>query len=76
MSSAPCAERSRPWVLAATILGAISVGVFAGAVDERLDRLQAAPEVRSALQAEVPKLVAATLAALSAAVAWLTIDRK
>jgi hypothetical protein len=86
------------------------VNVFADALDARLDRLQAAPEVRSALQAEVPKLaeasvpksiaraehqvleralhesfvrsfrvvclVAAALAALSAAVAWLTIDRK
>lgn len=75
-----------------------------------MDRLQPAPEVRSALQAEVPKLaeasvpknvaaaehpvlkralhesfvqsfrvvsgVTAVLAALSAAVAWLTIDRK
>lgn len=97
-------------MLAVALLGAISVGVFAGAIDERLDRLQVASEVRSALQAEVPKLaeaavpknvdpaerqilervlresfvqsfrvvslVAACLAALSAAVAWLTIDRK
>jgi EmrB/QacA subfamily drug resistance transporter len=97
-------------LLAVALLGSIAVGVFAGALDSRLDRLQAAPEVRSALQAEVPKLaeaavpkgiaradhrvleralhesfvrsfrvvclVAAALAALSAAVAWLTIDRK
>ena len=97
-------------MLAVALLGAIAVGAFAGAVDERLDRLQVTPEVRSALQAEVPKLaeaavpknvdpaerqilqralresfvqsfrfvslLTAVLAALSAAVAWLTIDRK
>jgi EmrB/QacA subfamily drug resistance transporter len=97
-------------LLAVALLGSIAVGVFADALDTRLDRLQAAPEVRSALQAEVPKLaeasvpksiaraehqvlqralhesfvrsfrvvclVAAVLAALSAGVAWLTIDRK
>jgi EmrB/QacA subfamily drug resistance transporter len=97
-------------LLAVALLGSIAVGVFARALDERLDRLQAAPAVRSALQAEVPKLaeatvpeeivrherqvleralhesfvrsfrvvllVAAALAALSAAVAWLTIERK
>jgi EmrB/QacA subfamily drug resistance transporter len=97
-------------LLAVALLGSIAVGVFAGALDERLDRLQATSEVRSALQAEVPKLaearvprqiagarhevleralhesfvrsfrvvslVAAALAALSAAVAWLTIQRK
>lgn len=97
-------------MLAIALLGAIAVGTFASALDERLDRLQPAPEVRSALLAEVPKLaeaavpnnvdpaerqvlertlhesfvhgfrvvslVAAALAALSAAVAWLTIDRK
>ncbi len=96
--------------LAVALLGAVAVGVFGGALDQRLDRLQPAPEVRSALQAEVPKLaeasvpknvaaaehpvlkralhesfvqsfrvvsgVTAVLAALSAAVAWLTIDRK
>ncbi len=101
-------------LLAVALLGAIAVGEFGRALDERLDRLQPAAEVRSALQAEVPKLaeaavpqsmdksigraehqaleralhesfvrsfrvvslVAAALAALSAAVAWLTIDRK
>lgn len=97
-------------MLAVALLGAIAVGEFGRALNERLDRLQPAPEVRSALQAEVPKLaeaavpesvdraqqqalkralhesfvrsfrvvslVAAALAALSAAVAWLTIDRK
>jgi len=97
-------------ILAVALLGAIAVGVFARALDQRLDRLQLRPEVRSALQAEVPKLaeaavpknvapaehsvleralhesfvrsfkvvslIAAALAALSAAVAWLTIDRK
>jgi EmrB/QacA subfamily drug resistance transporter len=97
-------------MLAVALLGAIAVGSFASALDQRLDRLQPASEVRSALLAEVPKLaaaavpknvdpaerqvlertlhesfvhgfrvvslVAAALAALSAAVAWLTIDRK
>lgn len=97
-------------LLAVALLGSIAVGVFRSALDERLDRLHAAPEVRSALQAEVPKLaeasvpkgiarsehqaleralhesfvrsfrvvslVAAILAALSAVIAWLTIDRK
>lgn len=96
--------------LAVALLGAVAVGVFARAIDQRMDRLQPAPEVRSALLAEVPKLaqasvpknvaaaehpvleralhesfvqsfrvvslVAAGLAALGAAVAWLTIDRK
>jgi EmrB/QacA subfamily drug resistance transporter len=97
-------------LLAVALLGSIAVGVFGSALDERLDRLQATSEVRSALQAEVAKLaeaqvpeqiagaqrevlehalhesfvrsfrvvslVAAALAALSAAVAWLTIQRK
>jgi predicted MFS family arabinose efflux permease len=97
-------------LLAVALLGSIAVGVFGRALDERLDRLQPAAEVRSALRAEVPKLaeakvpkgiaraehevleralhesfvrsfrfvslVAAALAALSATVAWLTIDRK
>ena len=48
-------------LLAVALLGSIAVGVFARALDERLDRLQAAPEVRSALQAEVPKLAEATV---------------
>jgi len=97
-------------LLAVALLGSIAVGVFGNALDERLDRLQASSAVRSALQAEVPKLaearvppqiaraqheileralhesfvrsfrvvslVAAALAALSAGVAWLTIQRK
>jgi EmrB/QacA subfamily drug resistance transporter len=97
-------------LLAVALLGSIAVGVFGRALDERLDRLQPAAEVRSALRAEVPKLaeakapkgiaraehevleralhesfvrsfrvvslLAAALAALSAAVAWLTIHRK
>jgi hypothetical protein len=97
-------------LLAVALLGSIAVGVFARALSGRLDRLHVQPEVRSALQAEVPKLaeamvpkniapaerprleralhesfvsgfrvvslLAAALAALSAAVAWLTIDRK
>lgn len=97
-------------LLAVALLGSIAVGVFARALDARLDRLHAPAEVRSALRAEIPKLaeaavpknvdaaarpaveralhesfvrsfrvvslLAAALAALSAAVAWLTIDRK
>jgi hypothetical protein len=97
-------------MLAVALLGSVAVGVFARALDERLDRLQPSAEVRSALRAEVPKLaeaavpknvapaersaleralhesfvrsfkvvslIAAVLAALSAVVSWLTIDRK
>ena len=97
-------------LLAVALLGSIAVGVFARSLDERMDRLQVTSEVRSALQAEAPKLaeaaapenvapaerrtleralresfvhsfrivslIAAALAALSAVVAWLTIDRK
>jgi EmrB/QacA subfamily drug resistance transporter len=97
-------------LLAVALLGSIAVGVFARTLDDRLDRLHARSEVRSALRAEVPKLaeaavpksvapaerpvlertlhesfvrsfrvvslVAAAFAALSAAIAWLTIDRK
>ncbi len=97
-------------LLAVALLGSIAVGLFARTLNERMDRLQVSPEVRSALQAEVPRLaeaavpknvapaqrpaleralresfvhsfrvvslIAAALAALSAAVAWLTIDRK
>jgi MFS family permease len=46
-------------LLAVALLGSIAVGVFGSALDERLDRLQATAEVRSALQAEVPKLAEA-----------------
>jgi hypothetical protein len=97
-------------LLAVALLGSIAVGLFARTLNERMDRLQVSGEVRSALQAEVPRLaeaavprnvapaqrpaleralhesfvhsfrvvslIAAALAALSAAVAWLTIDRK
>ena len=97
-------------LLAVALLGSIAVGLFARTLNERMDRLQVSSEVRSALQAEVPKLaeaavpknvepderpdlqralresfvhsfrvvslIAAALAALSAVVAWLTIDRK
>jgi len=92
------------------LLGSLAVGEFGRALDHRLERLQPALEVRSALRGEVQKLaeaavpknvaraerpvleralhesfvrsfkvvslIAAALAALSAAVAWLTIDRK
>ena len=97
-------------MLAVALLGSVAVGVFARALDQRLDRLQPPAQVRSALHAEVPKLaeaavpknvapaersvleralhesfvrsfkvvslMAAVLAALSAIVSWLTIDRK
>ena len=97
-------------LLAVALLGSIAVGVFARALTNDWIVCRSAPEVRSALQAEVPKLaeaavpknvaaaerpvleralhesfvhsfrvvslIAAALAALSAAVAWLTIDRK
>jgi EmrB/QacA subfamily drug resistance transporter len=46
-------------LLAVALLGSIAVGVFGRALDQRLDRLQPAAEVRSALRAEVPKLAEA-----------------
>jgi EmrB/QacA subfamily drug resistance transporter len=97
-------------LLAVALLGSIAVGIFARTLNAQMDRLQVSSEVRSALQAEVPKLaeaaapknvapaeqkvleralhesfvhsfrivslIAAALAALSAVVAGLTIDRK
>jgi hypothetical protein len=44
---------------AVALLGSIAVGVFGRELDQRLDRLQPAAEVRSALRAEVPKLAEA-----------------
>jgi len=46
-------------LLAVALLGSIAVGVFGRALEQRLDRLQPAAEVRSALRAEVPKLAEA-----------------
>ena len=46
-------------LLAVALLGSIAVGVFGRELDARLDRLQPAAEVRSALRAEVPKLAEA-----------------
>lgn len=46
-------------LLAVALLGSIAVGVFGSALDERLDRLQPTAEVRSAMQAEVPRLAEA-----------------
>lgn len=48
-------------MLAVALLGSIAVGVFGRALDQRLDRLQPAAEVRSALRAEVPKLAEAAV---------------
>jgi EmrB/QacA subfamily drug resistance transporter len=46
-------------MLAVALLGAIAVGVFGTALDERLVELRAPPELRQALDAEVPKLAEA-----------------
>lgn len=48
-------------MLAVALLGSIAVGVFGRALEQRLDRLQPAAEVRSALQGEVPKLAEAAV---------------
>jgi hypothetical protein len=46
-------------LLAVALLGAVAVGAFGTALDDRLTALQAAPETRRLLQAEVPKLAEA-----------------
>jgi hypothetical protein len=46
-------------LLAIAVLGAIAVGAFGAALDTRLSTRQTAPDLRAALQAEVPKLAEA-----------------
>jgi hypothetical protein len=46
-------------LLAVALLGAVAVGEFRVALDHRLAGLQAPPEIRRLLQAEVPKLAEA-----------------
>jgi EmrB/QacA subfamily drug resistance transporter len=46
-------------LLAVALLGAISVGAFRGALDDRLTALQIQPETRRLLREEVPKLAEA-----------------
>jgi EmrB/QacA subfamily drug resistance transporter len=46
-------------MLAIALLGALVVGVFGGALDRRLDELEVTPEIRRALNAEVPKFAEA-----------------
>jgi EmrB/QacA subfamily drug resistance transporter len=46
-------------MLAVALLGALVIGVFGAAVDTRLAELHAPPEIRRALNAEVPKLAEA-----------------
>jgi EmrB/QacA subfamily drug resistance transporter len=48
-------------MLAVAILGTVAVGVFGNALDTRLATLDAAPEIRRALDAEVPKFADATV---------------
>jgi len=42
-------------MLAIALLGAVAVGVFGAALDRRLSELQVPPEIRRALNAEVPE---------------------
>ena len=46
-------------MLAVAVLGAVAVGVFGAALDERLAELQVPPEFQRILQEEVPKLAEA-----------------
>ena len=46
-------------MLAIALLGALVVGVFGAALDRRLAELQVSPEIRRALNAEVPKFAEA-----------------
>ncbi|MGH6811613.1 MAG: MFS transporter, partial [Methylocella sp.] len=46
-------------MLAVALLGALTVGVFGAALDRRLAELQVSPEIRLALNAEVPKFAEA-----------------
>jgi MFS family permease len=46
-------------MLAIVLLGALAVGVFGAALDRRLAELQVPPEIRRALNAEVPKFAEA-----------------
>src|SRR3546814_994788 len=48
-------------MLAVALLGAVAVGVFGSALDARLAELQVPPELRRALEAEVPKLAEAAV---------------
>jgi hypothetical protein len=46
-------------MLAVALLGAVAVGVFGASLDGRATQLQLAPAVRSALEAQVPRLAEA-----------------
>jgi hypothetical protein len=46
-------------MLAVALLGAVAVGVFGTALEARLTALRAPPDLRRALEAEVPKLAEA-----------------
>src|SRR3546814_19621597 len=48
-------------MLAVALLGAVAVGVFGSALDARLAELQVPPDLRRALEAEVPKLAEAAV---------------
>jgi hypothetical protein len=53
-------------MLAVALSGAVAVGVFGAALDARLAMLDAPPELRRAIAAEVPKLAEATVPASAA----------
>jgi len=48
-------------LLAVALLGAVAVGVFGAALDERLAALQVSPDVRRFLHAQVPRLAEAQM---------------
>lgn len=50
-------------MLAVALLGAVAVGLFGSTLDERLADLHAPPNIRRAMEAEVPKLAEATVPA-------------
>lgn len=48
-------------MLAVALFGAMAVGVFGTALDARMDRLGVAPELRRAMEAQIPRLAEATV---------------
>lgn len=48
-------------MLAVALFGAMAVGVFGTALDARMDRIGVAPELRRAMEAQIPRLAEATV---------------
>lgn len=62
-------------MLAVALLGAVAIGVFAMALDNRLTGMRAPPEIQRALQKEVPKLAEAEVPAQAAGAARQQLQR-